>query len=54
MQAIAQLFKIALERGARNLQRIQKGLDRDNSPATEHLFDLVEAPGAVNGRLPLD
>ena len=49
VEAVAQVFEVALEGGARDLERVQELLGADVAPRLQQLLDAVEAFQAFHG-----
>ena len=49
VEAIAQVFEVALDGGGRDFQRFDEDLKRDDAAFGDELVDFVEAFGAIHG-----
>ena len=52
VQPVAEILEVAPEGGARDLELLQKGLDRDDPPLAQQSVDAVEAFGPVHPSAP--
>ena len=53
MQPVAQVFHVALEGGARDVEFVEEDLDRHQAALVQHLVDAVETFGAVHRLIPV-